>query len=171
MKSTLARLLSATCLSGAVFAATPVLAQTAPAAPAAPAAQEDGGVIIVTGSSIRRRVETSALPLQVVTAADLTREGISSPEQLVAYLTSNVAGIDNLQSNGDVTENRSARGGSFANLRGQGSAGTLVLLNGRRVAAHGLSGGAVDMNQLPVTAMQRVDVLKDGASAIYGTDA
>jgi iron complex outermembrane recepter protein len=171
MNSTLVRLLSATCLSGAVFAASPVLAQTAPAAPAAPAAQQDGGVIIVTGSSIRRRVETSALPLQVITPDDLRREGIASPEQLVAILSSNVSGVDNLAANADVTDNRSARGASFANLRGQGAAATLVLLNGRRVAAHGLSGGAVDVNQLPLAAMQRVDILKDGASAIYGTDA
>ena len=56
-------------------------------------------------------------------------------------------------------------------LRGQGSAATLVLLNGRRVAAHGLSGGAVDVNQIPFAALERVEVLKDGASAIYGTDA
>jgi iron complex outermembrane recepter protein len=60
---------------------------------------------------------------------------------------------------------------SAANLRGQGSASTLVLLNGRRVAAHGLTGSAVDVNQIPIAALERVEVLKDGASAIYGTDA
>jgi outer membrane receptor protein involved in Fe transport len=47
----------------------------------------------------------------------------------------------------------------------------LVLLNGRRVAAHGLTGSAVDVNQIPFAAIDRVEVLKDGASAIYGTDA
>ncbi|GBF56886.1 vitamin B12 transporter BtuB [Candidatus Phycosocius bacilliformis] len=153
----------ATCLAG------PALAQNAPA----PADTEVKSVetIIVTGSSIRRQVETSALPLQIINRDDLKREGISSPEQLISYLTANVAGIDNLAANADVTENRGARGGSFANLRGQGSAGTLILLNGRRVAAHGINGGAVDINQLPIAAMQRIDVLKDGASAIYGTDA
>ena len=60
---------------------------------------------------------------------------------------------------------------SSANLRGQGSAATLVLLNGRRVAAHGLTGSAVDVNQVPFAAIERVEILKDGASAIYGTDA
>ncbi|WP_395782297.1 TonB-dependent receptor domain-containing protein [Aquidulcibacter sp.] len=152
-----------TCLAGPAFAQTVAATSAAEAKPVE--------TIIVTGSSIRRQVETSALPLQIVSREDLKREGISSPEQLIAYLTANVAGVDNLASNADVTENRGARGGSFANLRGQGSAGTLILLNGRRVAAHGINGGAVDINQLPITAMQRIDVLKDGASAIYGTDA
>ncbi len=66
---------------------------------------------------------------------------------------------------------RGTNGLSSANLRGQGSASTLVLLNGRRVAAHGLQGSAVDVNQIPFAAIDRIEVLKDGASAIYGTDA
>jgi iron complex outermembrane receptor protein len=66
---------------------------------------------------------------------------------------------------------RGTNGLSSANLRGQGSASTLVLLNGRRVAAHGLQGSAVDVNQIPFAALERVEILKDGASAIYGTDA
>lgn len=168
MQSTLSRLLSATALTGMVFVAAPAVAQTAPAAPAA---EDRGEVIIVTGSSIRRRVETSALPLTVITPQLLEREGISSPEQMITQISANVSGIDSLAANGDVTDNRSARGASFANLRGQGNAATLVLLNGRRVASHGLAGGAVDLNQLPLAAMTRVDILKDGASAIYGTDA
>jgi iron complex outermembrane recepter protein len=155
-------------LAGPAFAQS-TAATTIPAQEAAPARKVE--TVIVTGSSIRRQVETSALPLQILSREDLLREGISSPEQLVAGLSSNVAGMDNLASNGDVTDNRSARGASFANLRGQGSSATLVLLNGRRVAAHGLNGGAVDLNQLPIVAMQRVDILKDGASAVYGTDA
>jgi iron complex outermembrane receptor protein len=82
-------------------------------------------------------------------------------------------GKDNLASNTDVTSGaqRGTNGLSAANLRGQGSAATLVLLNGRRVAAHGLTGSAVDVNQIPFAAIERIEVLKDGASAIYGTDA
>lgn len=129
--------------------------------------------VIVTGSSIRRRVTESAAPLQIFTAEEITREGIANPEQLVMFLTANGTGLDNLASNADVVagQARGNNGASSANLRGQGSAGTLVLLNGRRVAAHGLNGGAVDINQIPLAAIERVDVLKDGASAIYGTDA
>ncbi len=137
--------------------------------PPAPDAQD----ILVTGSRIRRDPNDIAVPLQVVTQADLIREGISSPEQFVQYLSVNGSGADNLASNADVTTGaqRGTNGLSSANLRGQGSGATLILLNGRRVAAHGLSGSAVDVNQIPFAAIERIEVLKDGASAIYGTDA
>lgn len=133
----------------------------------------DAKEIIVTGSRIKQDPTKSALPLQVISTQELSREGISSPEQLVMYLSTNGSGADNLASNSDVTTGaqRGTNGLSAANLRGQGSGGTLILLNGRRVAAHGLSGSAVDVNQIPFAAIERVEVLKDGASAIYGTDA
>ncbi|MBA2771540.1 MAG: TonB-dependent receptor plug domain-containing protein, partial [Sphingomonas sp.] len=134
---------------------------------------EGGDDIIVTGSRIRRDPNESALPLQIITTEELQRNAISSPEQLVGYLTTNGTGADNLASNTDVVagQQRGQNGASFANLRGQGSGATLVLLNGRRVAAHGLQGSAVDVNQIPFAAIERVEVLKEGASAIYGTDA
>jgi iron complex outermembrane receptor protein len=127
----------------------------------------------VTGSSIKRKVAESALPIQVIGTEDIRREGITSAEQLISYLNSNGNGLDNLASNADVVggAQRGNNGASSANLRGQGSAATLILLNGRRVAAHGLNGGAVDINQIPMAAIERVEILKDGASAIYGTDA
>jgi iron complex outermembrane recepter protein len=129
--------------------------------------------ILVTGSRIKQDPNNSALPLQIITPAEISRNGISSPEQLMMFLTTNGSGADNLASNADVTTGaqRGTNGLSAANLRGQGSGGTLILLNGRRVAAHGLSGSAVDVNQIPFAAIERVEVLKDGASAIYGTDA
>lgn len=129
--------------------------------------------IIVTGSRIKQDPTKSALPLQIITNTDLSREGISSPEQMIMQLSTNGNGPDNLASNADVVSGaqRGTNGLSGANLRGQGSAGTLVLLNGRRVAAHGLSGSAVDVNQIPFAAIERIEILKDGASAIYGTDA
>ena len=135
--------------------------------------RDAGAEIVVTGSRIRQNPNNSALPLQIVTTQELTREGISNPEQLISYLSTNGNGADNLASNSDVTSGaqRGTNGLSAANLRGQGSASTLVLLNGRRVAAHGLTGSAVDVNQIPFAALDRVEVLKDGASAIYGTDA
>jgi iron complex outermembrane recepter protein len=129
--------------------------------------------VLVTGSRIKQDPNNSALPLQIITTQDLSREGINSPEQLISFLSTNGNGADNLASNGDVTSGaqRGTNGLSAANLRGQGSAATLVLLNGRRVAAHGLTGAAVDVNQIPFAAIDRIEVLKDGASAIYGTDA
>jgi iron complex outermembrane receptor protein len=159
-------LLLATCLTTPAFAqdvSPPTAAETA----------DGGAAIIVTGSRIKQDPAKSALPLQIISTDDLTREGINSPEQLISYLSTNGNGADNLASNADVTSGaqRGTNGLSAANLRGQGSASTLVLLNGRRVAAHGLTGSAVDVNQIPMAALERVEVLKDGASAIYGTDA
>lgn len=154
-------------------AATPTGAET-PATPADLTSDKDEGeAIIVTGSRIKQNPNNSALPLQIVTTQEIQRNGINSPEALLMYLTTNGSGADNLASNADVVSGaqRGTNGLSSANLRGQGNAATLVLLNGRRVAAHGLSGSAVDVNQIPFAAIERVEVLKDGASAIYGTDA
>lgn len=163
-----ALLLMATCLTA------PALAQES-SAPAAPqvAEEESGTAIIVTGSRIRQDPTKSALPLQIVTTEEFERNSISSAEQFINYLSSNGTGSDNLASNADVVsgQQRGNNGASFANLRGQGSSATLVLLNGRRVASHGLNGAGVDVNQIPFAAIERVEVLKDGASAIYGTDA
>ncbi|WP_326523411.1 TonB-dependent receptor domain-containing protein [Sphingomonas sp.] len=175
MKLKAALYLSACCMAfpaaaqGAQSAATP----TGAALPQNASDGSDDGTIIVTGSRIKRDPNNSPLPLQIITTQELSREGISSPEQLISFLSTNGNGADNLASNSDVTTGaqRGTNGLSAANLRGQGSAATLVLLNGRRVAAHGLSGGAVDVNQVPFAALERVEVLKDGASAIYGTDA
>jgi iron complex outermembrane recepter protein len=161
-------LASGTALAAMFLAATPAFAQAAPADK--PEAQD---TIVVTGSRIKQDPNDSALPLQIISPRELQRNSISSTEQLVGFLTSNGSGGDNLASNSDVVSGaqRGNNGASFANLRGQGSAGTLVLLNGRRVAAHGLNGAGVDVNQIPFAAIERVEVLKDGASAIYGTDA
>ena len=127
----------------------------------------------ITGSSIKRIQSEGALPVQIITRAELDRAGIVTAEQLIATLSSNGTGADNLASNADVTSGaqRGNNGASSANLRGQGADSTLVLLNGRRVATHGMKGQAVDLNSIPMAAVQRVEVLKDGASAIYGTDA
>jgi iron complex outermembrane receptor protein len=168
--------LATSCALAALAIASPVAAQDGTSVTSAPADQADENddrAIIVTGSRIRQDPTRSALPLQIITTEDLSREGINSPEQLISYLSTNGNGADNLASNTDVTSGaqRGTNGLSAANLRGQGSASTLVLLNGRRVAAHGLTGSAVDVNQIPFAAIERVEVLKDGASAIYGTDA
>lgn len=129
--------------------------------------------IVITGSSIKRIAAEGALPIQVITATDLERQGITNAEQAVMELTTNGNGLDNLASNADVVggAQRGNNGATSANLRGQGSNATLILLNGRRVAAHGLNGGVVDLNQIPMAAIERIEVLKDGASSTYGTDA
>ncbi|MGX4640853.1 TonB-dependent receptor domain-containing protein [Massilia sp. SYSU DXS3249] len=127
----------------------------------------------VTGSSIKRIAKEGALPVEVISRKQLEEQGIVTAEQLIATLNINGNGSDNLASNADVTSGaqRGNNGASSANLRGQGADSTLVLLNGRRVATHGMKGSAVDLNSIPMAAVERIEVLKDGASAIYGTDA
>ncbi|CAN5604046.1 TonB-dependent receptor [soil metagenome] len=129
--------------------------------------------ITVTGTRIRRAESEQALPLTSFTKEQIDAAGITSAEQLLMQL--NVAGnsSDNLASNAGIVheEQRGNNGVSGANLRGQGADATLVLLNGRRVATHGLKGRAVDLNGIPFAAIDRVEILRDGASAIYGTDA
>jgi iron complex outermembrane receptor protein len=151
------------------------VAQTAPAVseenrPDAPVKMEK---FVVTGSSIKRAADEGALPVQVFTRLDLAQEGIASAEQMIMNLNINGNGLDNLASNADVVAGaqRGNNGATSANLRGQGSNATLILLNGRRIASHGLNGGVVDLNSVPFAAIERVEVLKDGASAVYGTDA
>ncbi|MDM4768142.1 TonB-dependent receptor [Pelomonas sp. SE-A7] len=127
----------------------------------------------VTGSSIKR-VNQTALPLQVISADEIRNTGAQSAEELLNSLGENSANVDNATSRNSVfgaDQDRLTGGSSFANLRGLGPTGTLVLLNGRRVSTHGMSGGAVDLNAIPIEAVERVEILKDGASAIYGTDA
>jgi iron complex outermembrane receptor protein len=127
----------------------------------------------VTGSMIKRIEGEGALPVLTITPLELEQRGIASAEQMIMELNINGNGLDNLASNADVVagQQRGNNGATSANLRGQGSNATLILLNGRRVSSHGLNGGVVDLNQIPFAAIQRVEVLKDGASAIYGTDA
>jgi iron complex outermembrane receptor protein len=143
------------------------------AAPLAAFSQDAAQRVEITGSSIKRIASEGALPVQIITRQDLEKQGIVTAEQMVASLSGNGNGMDNLASNSDVAagSGRGNNGLSSANLRMQGAGSTLVLVNGRRVAPQGLNGGIVDLNSIPMGAVERVEVLKDGASAIYGTDA
>jgi len=140
---------------------------------------QKGERIEITGSSIKRVQDEGALPLQVITREDIARAGITSAEQLVASLSANGTGVDNMTANqgGDFLNSllfsgRAANNGSATvSLRGLGPQNTLVLLNGRRLSPHGLNGKSVDLNTIPLAAIDRIEVLKDGASAIYGADA
>lgn len=158
--------------------ATPGIASAQADAPAAltPANESVSrtlDTVSVTGSRIKRTDIETQLPITVFKKEQIDALGITSAEQLLMYM--NIAGnsSDNLASNGGIVseEQRGNNGVSGANLRGQGADATLVLLNGRRVATHGLKGRAVDLNSIPFAAIDRVEVLRDGASAVYGTDA
>ncbi|MET0520135.1 MAG: TonB-dependent receptor, partial [Burkholderiaceae bacterium] len=118
--------------------------------------------------------DEGALPLQVITATQMKSMGVNSTEDLLRQLSANTASADNAVSSNTTFSaegDRLGGGGAYANLRGLGPTGTLVLLDGRRLSNQGLSGGSVDLNAIPFEMIDRVEVLKDGASAIYGTDA
>ena len=129
--------------------------------------------VSVTGSRIQRTDVEAALPVTIIQKAEIEAMGITSAEQLLQQLNIASSGPDSLAANSGIAPpgTRGNNGVSGANLRGQGADATLVLLNGRRVAAHGLAGQVVDLNSIPFAAIERVEVLRDGASAVYGTDA
>lgn len=153
--------------------ACPALAQTAQDAASASvgeAADESAGNdIVVTGSFIAGTPEDAALPVDVIRADELQRRGNPSPVELLKTLPY-VSGTV-----GDTNTGEQARGSfegaASVNLRGLGVQRTLVLMNGRRVASVALVSTGVDVNLMPRAAIGRVEVLKDGAAATYGSDA
>lgn len=126
----------------------------------------------VTGSNIKRVDAEGPLPLLVISREDLDRSaGQNLQEVLNALPYSNLGSFAESLNAG----NNSANSTAAVSLRGLGVAATLVLLNGRRLAqysfAQNLSTAFVDLNAIPVSAIERIEILKDGASAIYGSDA
>jgi iron complex outermembrane recepter protein len=147
--------------------AVPALAVLALAASLAQAQER----IEITGSSIKRLAGETALPVQTLKREDIDKSGATTAAELLSAITASAA---NLGDGASITDNTGGqRGFNGANLRGLGVSSTLVLLNGRRMANFASPGDAagVDLNSIPAGAIQRVEILKDGASAIYGTDA
>ncbi len=126
----------------------------------------------ITGSSIKRIESETALPVQVITRQDIQKTGATTVEQLMQTISamSSSQGLTASSASGSTTG-----GISSVSLRGLGSARTLVLLNGRRLAPYGIGNVndsvSVDVNSIPLSAIERVEILKDGASSIYGSDA
>ena len=125
----------------------------------------------VTGSSIKRVEGETALPVQTITKDDIQKAGVTTAAEILKLVSANTAPLSDGASITDGTSGQ--RGFNGANLRGIGVSSTLVLLNGRRLANFATPGdnAGVDLNNIPAGAIQRVEILKDGASAIYGTDA
>ncbi len=125
----------------------------------------------VTGSSIKRIEGETPLPVQIIKREDIDKLGVTTASELLQTITANVGGLTDGASITDTSSGQ--RGFNSANLRGLGASNTLVLLNGRRLANFATPGdnNGVDLNNIPFGAIQRVEVLKDGASAVYGTDA
>ncbi|HLO92671.1 MAG TPA: TonB-dependent receptor plug domain-containing protein, partial [Burkholderiaceae bacterium] len=129
--------------------------------------------ITVTGSNIRRLDLETALPIQVITAEEIRRSGKTSVTEILQSLTANGAG--GMTDSGSF--NSFAYGASGISLRGLGPTATLILINGRRVAPYSvpdINNGVtnfVNVDAIPRVAIQRIEILKDGASGIYGSDA
>ena len=124
----------------------------------------------MTGSAIKRIDAETSLPVQVITREDIARTGVTTSEQLLRTITAiDAAGITVAANNAGLNTG----GLSTASLRGLGSTRTLILVNGRRIAPYGSVGdsASVDVNNIPIAAIERVEVLKEGASAVYGSDA
>jgi len=125
----------------------------------------------VTGSNIPRINAETALPVQVITRDDIKKTGATTVEELLSTIAVSVQGNTNTVSASGSGATTS--GVTGASLRGLGSQRTLVLINGRRIPGGGTitDSVTVDINLIPLDAVERVEVLKDGASAIYGSDA
>ncbi|BFM05513.1 TonB-dependent receptor [Halioxenophilus aromaticivorans] len=121
--------------------------------------------ITVTGSLIKRSDLDSALPIQVIDADKMARVGIITAQDLVRK----VPAMQNFTTPADSVGGGGG-GLSTANLRGIGDQYTLSLLNGRRMAP-ATAGSTIDLNNIPLAAVEQVDILTDGASALYGSDA
>jgi iron complex outermembrane receptor protein len=166
MTKQMSKTLGPTILASAVAAALGLMAQTAQAQEA-PKMQR----VEITGSSIKRIDSETALPVQLITREDIDKMGATTAAELVKNISANTAPLTDGPSISDGTSGQ--RGFNGANMRGIGVSSTLILLNGRRLANFASPGdnAGVDLNNIPAGAIQRVEVLKDGASAIYGTDA
>lgn len=136
-------------------------------APAALGADEPIEEIVVTGSYIRGTPEDAELPVDVISRDDLEDQGTPSLIEMVRNLgvtSGNLGETNQFQAGGQANE-----GVATINLRGLGGARTLVLINGKRQVATETQG--VDINAIPSIAIGRLEILKDGAAALYGSDA
>ncbi len=165
------RMANASVLSAliAILAATPGFAQTSDAQK--PEETVKLQQFEVTGSRIRRVDAEGPLPIVQLSRSDFDGTGYTSAADFLRDMPFN--------SGGNIDPQRTstfATGATTANLRGLGSRNTLVLINGRRIAGYGLPGGngfstVFDLSAIPSAAIDSIELLKDGASAIYGSDA
>ncbi len=162
-KTILVRSLSLAFGSAALVAMSPAMAQT-------PAAEPVVQKVVVTGSMISRADRETPTPVQVLSAADIAKSGKTSIAELLTDLASNGAGTL-----GTGFAGAFANGASGISLRGLTVGATLVLVDGHRLAPYPLSDDAqrsfVDVSSIPFDAIDHIDVLKSGASSLYGSDA
>ncbi len=153
------------------FGGLAVVGTTAHAQPTPPAqTQQQLERITITGSNIRRTDLEAVAPVEIITREQIERTGQPTVADVLRNIPANLGG-----SYSESFANSFAPGASGISLRGLGQKTTLVLINGRRTAGYGfaqnLQESFVDINSIPSSAVERIEILKDGASAIYGSDA
>jgi iron complex outermembrane receptor protein len=134
--------------------------------------------IVVTGTHIRGTVPVGS-PLVVYSRSDIEESGSATLDQFARYVMGNAASVDSIAnpasnirfSPGSPSNGANTFQGASFNLHGLGPTTTLTLLNGQRLAPGGLDGSFTDISQIPLSAVDHIEVLADGASAIYGADA
>lgn len=131
----------------------------------------DLGRIVVTGSRLQRETYTSIQPLQIITSEGSREAGLVDATDILQGSTAASGQQIDLTFSGFVLDN--GPGSSTLSLRGLGSARTLLLLNGRRLAPAGVEGApfSPSLNMIPASMVQRYEILLDGASSVYGSDA
>jgi iron complex outermembrane recepter protein len=147
----------------------------APIAPQDAQAQDDLDTIVVTGSNLRGIDLQEAQPVVVLDSATLKEIGASTVGDALKQVSETGGGTGNFSTaTSGALQGDSPAGSAAASLRGLGTASTLTLINGRRVAVSSFANGSenfVDINAIPMAAVDRIEVLTTGASAIYGADA
>ena len=156
--------------SGTLATGSPRLDTTASAGGAEAAPVDE---VIVTGSMIKRINGETALPVEVLRRDDIARTGAANAEELFRQIAAASSAGSSVASQ---STGFAQAGIATISLRGLGSSRTLVLINGQRSAVYGGSsqgaaGNSVDIGAIPVAAIERVEILRDGASAVYGSDA
>ncbi len=140
------------------------VAQTDPAANGSGDATQQR--VTVTGSMIARTNAETSEAITIISAESLKDMGITTVEGALAQVASNQSGVVTATEVGLYSG-----GASFASLRGLGGSKTLVLLDGQRLANNVVYGSAVDLNGIPFAAIDHIEVLREGASSVYGADA
>ena len=165
MRSLVRRLMTAV-LASAAAVSMYATAQQAPAPPAAAEPEAAVQEVVVTGSLIKRPNAETAEAVTILKVDALKDQGIENVEQAMNTLTASTPSVNISSAVGSFSG-----GGSYANLRHLGNGSTLVLLDGQRLANNAFNGLAVDLSGVPFSAIDSVQVLREGASALYGSDA
>jgi len=136
-------------------------------------AEEEGEKVVVVGSRIRRDDYASDQPVEIILAADAVAQGIDTLGELLRRTTVASGSSQVTAATSTAFVQNGGTGAQTISLRGLGANRTLVLLNGRRAGPAGTRGGvsSFDFNVLPLSAVERVEILKDGSSSLYGSEA